>query len=212
MIILRRPPNPGRSKEAFMVTKSSALRDNIFALLQDSNTSVEEDLQALAQCTGHIRNRRIIGDLARESGLTLGGFLSNDALELYYDIERGRHNLGYIAKGWQDPGFRIGDLVEIGWWDKDVLKTNTPQIMRCCATNGITLTIQEAPLAITLQLDGVIYSEGFNRATFLQTLDSLYTCVGKIHSLIPGDGQGGSLSPSSAPSFRGLTEASGRFH
>jgi len=30
---------------------------------------------------------------------------------LYYDITRGRHDMGYIAKGWEDPGFRIGDLV-----------------------------------------------------------------------------------------------------
>jgi hypothetical protein len=194
-----------------MATKTDILRENIFTLLRDPATSTAEDLEALSQCAAHIHNRRIIGDIARECGVALTGFLTNDALELYYNIKRGRHHLGYISKGWEDPGFRIGDLVDIGWWDADVLKVNTPQIMRICATNGIGMTIQEAPLTMTLQLDGVIYSEGVNRDTFLQTLDSLNTCVGKIESLIPGHHQGG-LLPRSGPASSRLTDASGRSH
>jgi hypothetical protein len=177
-----------------MATKSSFLRDNICALLRDATTSVEEDLEALSQCAAHIRDRRIIGGIAGECGLTLTGFRSNGDLELYYDIKRGHHDLGYIAKGWQDPGFRIGDLVEIGWWDKDILTANTAQIMRHCATNGIAMTIKHGQLTIELQLDGVIYSEGFNYATFLQTLDSLDACVGKIHALVPGHARATSWS------------------
>lgn len=194
-----------------MATKSSALRDNIFAFLRGTATTAEEDLDTLSQCAAQIRNRRIIAEIARACGLTLTGFLTNDALELYYDIKRGRHDLGFISKGWEDPGFRIGDLVEIGWWDGDVLKANTPQIMRFCATNGIATTIQETPLTVTLQLDGVIYNEGFNRETFLQTLDSLNICVGRIHALIPGHGPGG-LSRSSGLSPRRLAEESSRPH
>ena len=194
-----------------MAGKSDVLRDSIFSLLRDTATTADEDLAALSQCAAHIRNRRIIGDIARECGLTLAGFLTNDALELYYDIKRGRHDLGYIAKGWEDPGFRIGDLMGIGWWDADVVKANTTQIMHVCATNGIGITIQERPLTIELQLDGVIYSNGFNRETLRQTLDSLNACVGKIESLIPGHHQG-RLPPGSGPPTRRLTEASGRSH
>jgi len=193
-----------------MATKSSSLRDNIFALLRETPTSIAEDAEALSHCLAHIRNRAMIEDIARESGLTLAGFLTNDALELYYNIKRGRHHLGYISKGWEDPGFRIGDLVEIGWWDKDLLTANSHEIMRLCARNGITLTIQEAPLTLELQLDGVIYGEGFNRDTFLQTLDSLNTCVGKIHTLIPGD-RDARCAPS-AYVCRRLAETSGRSH
>ena len=156
-----------------MATKSSNLRDQIRSLLHESMTSVEEDLEALSHCEAQIRNRCIVEHLARECGLTLAGFLTNDVLELYYGIKQGRHDLGYISKGWEDPGFRIGDLVEVGWWDKDIVQANSHHIMRLCAINGITLTIQEAPIAITLQLDGVLYSEGFNRSTFQKTLDCL---------------------------------------
>jgi hypothetical protein len=194
-----------------MATKSSLLRDNIFAFLQGTTTSVEEDLETLSQCATHIRDRMIVEDLARACGLTLAGFLTNDALELYYDVKRGRHGMGYIAKGWEDPGFRIGDLVDIGWWDADLVKANTPQLMRFCATRGIAMTIQEAPLTTTFQLDGVIYSAGFNRETFLQTLDSLNACVGKIESLIPGHHQGRRPLSFGTDSTR-LAETTGRFH
>lgn len=193
-----------------MDTKSNFLRQQVFALLRESTTSAEEDLKALSQCAAHIRNRMIVEGIARDGGLSLTGFLTNDALELYYDIKRSRHAMGFIAKGWEDPAFRIGDLIEIDWWDADVLKANSHQIMRVCATHGIAMTIQETPIAISLQLDGVIYSDGFNRGTFLQTLDSLNACVEKIHALIPG-GQHGRHSPASILCRR-MPEASGRTH
>jgi hypothetical protein len=193
-----------------MATKTNLLRDHILAILNGSTTTVTEDLDALAQCVAHIRNRTIIGDIARECGLTLAGFLTNDALEVYYDIRRGRHDMGYFSKGWEDPGFRIGDLVEIDPWEADIPKANTPHIIRFCATNGIAMTVQETPTTITIQLDGVIYSEGFNRDTFLQTLDSLNACVEKIHALIPG-GRHDRHSPSGY-FCRRLAEASGRSH
>ena len=63
---------------------------------------------------------------------------------------------------------------------------NTPHIIRFCATSRIAMTVQEAPTTITIQLDGAIYSEGFNVDTFLKSLDTLNTCVEKIHTLIPG--------------------------
>jgi hypothetical protein len=194
-----------------MATKGQHLRDSIFALLRETAMTADEELAALSQCAAHIRNRRIIGDIAPDCGLTLTGFLSNDALEFYYNIQRGRHDLGYISKGWEDPGFRIGDLVRIGWWDKDVVTANTAQIMRVCATNGIAITIQERPLAIELQLDGVIYSDRFDRETFLQTLDSLNACVGRIESLVPGHHQGRLPPPFGSAAGR-LPETSGRFH
>jgi hypothetical protein len=193
-----------------MATNRTFLREQILSLLSDSTTSVGEDLESLSHCTAHIRNRMIVEGIARDCGLTLARFLTNDALELYYDIKRGRHDMGYISKGWEDPGFRIGDLVEVGWWDRDILKANSHHIMRFCATNGIAMTIQEAPTTLTIQLDGVIYSEGFNRNTFLKTLDSLNACVEKIHTLVP-EGRHDRHSP--AGYFcRRLAETSGRSH
>jgi hypothetical protein len=92
----------------------------------------------------------------------------------------------------------------------DILKANTPRIIRFCATNGIAMTVQETPTTITIQLDGVIYSEGFNRDTFEKTLDSLNACVEKIRTLIP-EGRHDRHSPSGYLGRR-LAEASGRCH
>src|SRR3990172_4252790 len=103
ILLVRRPPNRCRPKEGPMATKTNLLRHHILAMLNGSTTTVTEDLDALAQCVAHIRNRTIIGDIARECGLTLAGFLTNDALEVYYDIRRGRHDMGYFSKGWEDP-------------------------------------------------------------------------------------------------------------
>ncbi len=76
-----------------------SLRDQIFALLIKKRASFEDALKVLSQCEAHIRNRMIVEQIAKESGLKLSGFLTNDALELYYDIMRGRHDMGYISKG-----------------------------------------------------------------------------------------------------------------
>jgi len=173
-----------------MIGTRSFLREQILTLLKESTTSAQEDLEALRQCVAHIRNRAVVGSIARECGLTLGGFLTNEALELYYDIRRGRHDLGFISKGWEEPEFRIGDLVEIGPWEAGVLKANPPDLSRYCATRGIAMTVQETPMAVTIQLDGIIYSEGFNRDTFLKTLESVNACVERIHTLIPGGPHG----------------------
>ena len=194
-----------------MTSTRSFLREQILALLKESTTSAQEDLEALRQCAAQIRSWTIVGGIAQECGLTLAGFLTNDALELYYNIKRGRHDLGFISKGWDEPGFRLGDLVEIGWWDADLVKANTPQLMRFCAGRGIALSIQEKPQGIEFQLDGVIYSEGFNRETFLQTLDSLNVCVEHIESLLPAQRQG-SFPPCPGPVARRLADASASAH
>jgi len=110
--------------------------------------------------------------------------LANNELELYYDLKRGRHDMGYISKGWEDPGFRIGDLIEIEKWKEESFKVNAYEILRFCATNGIVLTVEETKDTITLQMEGVIYSEGFNKDTFMKTLETLNECVEKAQELI----------------------------
>jgi hypothetical protein len=161
-----------------------AIRDRIFALLKKKKASFEDALKALSQCEAHIRNRMMVENIARECGLKLSRFLANDQLELYYDLKRGRHDMGYISKGWEDPGFRIGDLIEMEKWKEESFKANAYEILRFCATNGIVITVEETKDKITLQMEGVIYSEGFNKDTFLKTLETLNECVEKAQDLI----------------------------
>ena len=161
-----------------------SIRDRIFVLLEKNKASFEDALKALSQCEAHIRNRMMVENIARESGLKLSRFLANDELELYYDLKRGRHDMGYISKGWEDPGFRIGDLIDMEKWKEESFKANAYEILRFCATNGIVMTVEEDKDTITLQMEGVIYGEGFNKDTFLKTLETLNECVEKAQDLI----------------------------
>jgi len=126
----------------------------------------------------------MVEKIARECGLKLSRFLANEELELYYDLKRGRHDMGYISKGWDDPGFRIGDLIEIEKWKEESFKANAYEILRYCATNGIVMTVEEDKDTIILQMEGVIYNEGFNKDTFLKTLETLNECIEKAQELL----------------------------
>ena len=120
--------------------------------------------------------------------MALSGFRSDATLELYFDMARERQEMGYIAKGWDDPGFRIGSLIQVHHLKVFTLIANAFQAMKICATNGIGISVHETMDSIDLYLDGVIYSEGFNRDTFIKTLDSLSECEEKIKALIGGAG------------------------
>ncbi|MEI6972737.1 MAG: hypothetical protein WCL44_14620 [bacterium] len=162
----------------------AGLRASIFELLRNSHTSLEEDLLALKQCTSQIQNDGLVQDLAKECGFKLANGRINEHLELYYDIKQGRHSLGYIFKGWNDPGFRIGEVIHVPQSKADSFKRIAYPLLRFCAGNGIVMTVEETGAAIKILLDGVLYSEGFNKATFRKTLDTLNECVEKADDLI----------------------------
>jgi hypothetical protein len=164
-----------------------SLRGQLFAVLNDSKVSADKVLKALSQCEAHIRNRIMVETIAKECGLKLSRFLANDALELYYDLKRGRHDMGYISKGWDDSGFRIGDLIKIPKDKIYSLKACAYQILKFCATNGIAMTIAERKDTVEIHMDGVIYSEGFNKNTFMNTLETLNECIEKAESLLAGE-------------------------
>ncbi|MHB9071713.1 MAG: hypothetical protein ACYC54_15245 [Sedimentisphaerales bacterium] len=161
-----------------------SLRDRLFSVLNENKVSADKAIKVLSQCEAHIRNRLMIEAIVKECGLKLSRFLMNDELELYYDIKRGRHSMGYISKGWEDPGFRIGDLIEVPKHKMDLFKTNAYQILKFCAINGIGMTVSEIKGAVEIQMDGVIYSEGFNKGTFMKTLETLNDCVEKAELLL----------------------------
>jgi len=163
---------------------SNPLRDQIFDVLRKSPSSADEDLTALLQCAAHIRNRIIVEQTAKECGLRLSGLRVNDELELYYDLKQGRHDVGYISKGWDDPGFRVGDLVQVPKANIPALKMHAYALLKFCATRGVVVTIEEKTDLVEIQMDSVIYSDGFNRKVFEQVLHYLNVCVEKVEELI----------------------------
>ena len=125
----------------------------------------------------------MLGQVATEAGLTLLGFRTNDALELFYVVKRGRNDLGYVSKGWDDPGFRVGEVLMFPAFRGVRFIWTGEAIRRFCATNGIGVTFEQRRETTEVVLDGVIYMEGFNQTTFLKTFEALNMCVEKIDKL-----------------------------
>lgn len=158
------------------------LRDQIFELVNKSQASIVKILKTLEQCASHIRNRLEVERIVSECGLKSDRFLATDAMELYYDLVRDHRNIGYISKGWADPGFRIGDVIKVEKSNGEAFKANAAEIHDFCVTNGIGMTVKEEENAYDIQMDDVVYSEGFNKDTFLKTLDTLAECVEKAQT------------------------------
>lgn len=161
-----------------------SMRRAIFALLNAHKVSPDTALKALAQCQSHVRNRVTIEEMVRACGMTTSGFLSNEHLELYYDLKQGRHAVGYVSKGWDDPGFRIGEIVEVPKWHMADMEEQVYALIRSCTVQGVTVTIEENDASIGLQMDAVVYSEGMNRTVFEQVVHHVQRCVEKAHELI----------------------------
>lgn len=164
--------------------EGNKLRDRIFGVLRNSRTSAEEDLTALLHCAAHIANRTIVEQTAKECGLRPCNLQANNDLELYFDLKDGRQDVGYISKGWEDPGFRVGDLVSVPRSRIGKLRANSYRLLKFCATRGVTLTMEEKEVSIVLHMDSVIYSDGFNKSVLTQVVHYLRICVEKAEELM----------------------------
>jgi hypothetical protein len=132
----------------------------------------------------YVPSNPLVQEVAGSCKIELSGFLSNEHLELYYNMIRDGVDLGYICKGRKDPGFRIGNLIEIPRVREPIFRTLEDQIRRLCATNGLGMTVQESPDSLQIQMDAVIYGDGFNKKTFSQTLETVHEVVEKVRTML----------------------------
>ena len=123
--------------------RSSLLRNRIFKVLNKHKASPDNALKALSQCHAHINDRLLIEEIAKECGLKLSGFQTNEQLELYYDLKHGRQDLCFLSKGWDDPGFRLGEIVDIPIWKLADMREHVYALLKFCATQGVVMTIEE---------------------------------------------------------------------
>jgi hypothetical protein len=138
---------------------------------------------ALDKCLGQAETRRVVESVAAEAGFALSNFMTNATLELYYEIRHGNRNVAYISKGWDDPGFRVGEVVDFQELQGVSFLWTGVELKRYCATNGIGITFEQRGETTGVQLDGVIYREGFNAAVLLKTVDALMACTAKLRAL-----------------------------
>lgn len=111
------------------------------------------------------------------SGCTTTDFLCNEDLELYYDIARDGEEVAFISKGWDDPGFRLGELVTVS---ADEI-SRFDEIKRFCDINGVVMSFQEnEDSEYEVTFEQVIYSTGFDGRTFAQALSTIIECSNKL--------------------------------
>ena len=162
-------------------------RMRVISVLEESGLAMAQAAKVLAQCHRNIQNRAMVEGMSRESGLTLDGFHTNEDLELYFDIAKNGHDVGFISKGWDDPGFRVGELLILPAATLETFRRRAPEIMDFCSTNGMGCTGRLTPEGLELSLLDNIYAEGFNIATFLQTLESVQSCCTTVQAILRGE-------------------------
>src|SRR5689334_14397645 len=87
-----------------------------------------------------LAHKRLAQRVTTKAGYSIDNFHASDVTELYYDLFKGSEDVGCISKGWDDPGFRIGDIV-IPRTPLYVTHHVLENLREYTATNGVGATI-----------------------------------------------------------------------
>ena len=141
---------------------------------------------SVAQRKVQSANRHLVVATLEQCGFQTGGFNTNEHMELFYDIETWeKRTVGYISKGWEDPGFRVGDVIKVPMHRLKAKKELLPMLMNHCATRGVAMTGEKLNRdAFEFHLDSVIYSEGFNQKVLAQVVECLSECAEIVRASI----------------------------
>ena len=160
-----------------MNLQGQTLASVILSAIDDVEAPRGIALRALAYCRNHFENRTVVETALLVSGCRTTGFLCNEDLELYYDITKDDEEVAFISKGWDDPGFRLGELFTVSADKTDRLE----DVKKFCDTNGIAMSFQKnEELDYEVVLEQVIYSTGFDGRTFAQALSTLIECSDRL--------------------------------
>lgn len=129
-------------------------------------------------------NMDLLSNCAKKSGFELKKFITNKALEVYFDVYKDGRNICYIYKGWDDPGFRIANIIELDRKSPN-FKERFYEIFKICSSHLITMALNERdkePLSITLEIG--IYKNGFNVKVFKEAVGELEEGLEEIRKIL----------------------------
>ncbi len=157
--------------------RGQALAAEILMTIDDARPSRGVALSALAYCRNQFENRTIVETAVLVSGCRATNFFCNEDLELYYDIAKNGGDVAYISKGWDDPGFRLGETITIAGSKIGCLE----EAKRFCDTNGVVLSFTENEESdYEVMIEQLIYSTGFDGLTFAKALSTLVECSERL--------------------------------
>jgi len=150
----------------------------------DSEDNAEK---LLRQCADYFRNKRLLRRYIRERGLTLANEDTTEKLQIYFEITFEKETLAFISRGWDESGFRLGQVLNISKSHELELRKHPKEISHFLASNGVAITADEdeAKGLHYLNLTINIPDAGFNRETLLDALTVLTACVTRIKGIIP---------------------------
>lgn len=150
----------------------------------EDNAPIKGKILTERQRSLQYKDKQLVEQTAEEIGLKVGGFQTNDELEIYYVISNDKKDICYISKGWGDPGFRVGEYIEI---DKGIpcFKEKFYGIYKACAGNLISVDVSEAtPNKVLLCFQIGLYQKGFNEEVLTEAIDSLEDTLQKIRAIL----------------------------
>jgi hypothetical protein len=106
-------------------------------------------------------------------------------LELYYDIEKESREVGYISKGWADPGFRLGETIHVPIENLPAFEESANGILNMCATQGVTFAADSrGEEGLWIDLNTNIYQDGLTASTLDNVLHTLEYTANKIKQML----------------------------
>lgn len=126
----------------------------------------------------------LVREIANKAGFELTRFINNDALALYFDVLSKDKSVGYISKGWDDPGFRVGEYFEMD--KKDLaFKEKFYKIFQFCSGNLISVGVSEkTPGKVGVSLEIGIYGDGFTEKALKGAVETMESTMCKIKTVI----------------------------
>lgn len=162
-------------------------RDNLKAWLSKQKLSEDEIVNLLERELAQRKNIKLVKRCVKDLGLNVKGFMSNDVLELYFDVYKNDKSICYISKGWQDPGFRVGEFIEI---DKVVpgFKEKFYEIFRICSKDLISVSVSEIrDKFVGMSLEIGIYRDGLNAKVLKNATETLEQVLKNISKILYND-------------------------
>ena len=156
------------------------VREAALGALQKLTVGQTELLEGLADCRRQIETQALVQKTVTAAGFQTRAFQWGQDLELYFDIFDNGRDIGYISKGWEDRGFRVAELFTIPLEFAGSLKSRVEDLRQKCATEGIALTTETDDSELTVKLECVIYTAGFNQVSFGNTARYLARCAALV--------------------------------
>ncbi|MBI4245421.1 MAG: hypothetical protein HY606_15135 [Planctomycetes bacterium] len=142
------------------------------------------DPKTMDYCLNFLCNVTTVLMNSTGAGFTLNRLVVDSALEFYFDVYSGEKDIGYISKGWEDPGLRVGDILNISPDETRKLKENILHLMKACSNQGVAVYFREKDNGIEIELWTPLYIDALTSRGLKDAFDALNECKRMISMIV----------------------------